>query len=126
MTDSPIEAQNRNRVVAMIDALNRADLDDFAAFYAENVEIRLVRSGFTVLGRDGVRSWLDDVFDAFDDFANDVVAVHCDGDVAVVELVARGNLTREFGGMEPDPDWRNPEVYVYALEDGVIVEARGY
>ena len=125
MTDSPIEAQNRARVLDMIDALNRADLDDFESFYADNVEIHLVRSGFTVTGRDAVRRWLDDVFDAFDDFANDVLAVHCDGDIAVVELVARGDLTREFGGMQPDPDWRNPEVYVYRLEDGLIVEARG-
>jgi ketosteroid isomerase-like protein len=126
MTDSPIEAQNRARVLEMIDALNRADLDDFESFYADNVEIHLVRSGFTVTGRDAVRRWLDDVFDAFDDFANDVLAVHCDGDIAVVELLARGDLTREFGGMQPDPDWRNPEVYVYRLEVGLIVEARGY
>lgn len=110
----------------MVDALNRGDLDEFESYYADDVEITLMRSGHTITGRDGVRRWLDDVFEAFHGFANDVVDVHCEGDIAVLEVLARGDLTREWGGMEPDPDWRNPEVYVYRLEGGLIVEARGY
>ena len=120
------EADNQEIVRAMVAALNRGDLDEFESYYADDVAITVTGSGHTFQGRAAVRRWLDDVFDVFDGFVNDVVGIYADDDHVVLEVLARGDLTREWRGMGPDPDWRNPEVYVYRLADGLIVEGRGY
>src|SRR5262245_2039902 len=105
----------------MVEAVNRGDADDFAAYYAEDVLIRTMASGATMFGREAARRWIVDFFENYQDAANDIVAIHCSGDsIVVLEIVARGTRRSTSDGIVAGVELNRPEAFVYQLREGKI------
>ena len=81
---------NRAIVSEMVDALNEADVDRFVSYYADDVSVRMMGRDRRMQGSQAVREWIEDAFDALDGFCNDIVGIYGDGDVVVLEVIARG------------------------------------
>ncbi len=117
---------NRAVVAAMVDALNRADIDRLVSYYTDDVEVDIIRFGRRLKGAAAVGRWIEDAFDALDGFCNEVVGIYGDGEIIVLEVVARGVATRPFAGREVGEPLDAPEVYVYTFRDGRIADVRAY
>ena len=117
---------NRSVVAAMVDALNRGDVDDFVSYYADNATVEMKGRGRRMDGADAVRVWIQDAFDSLDGFSNDVVGIYGDGETIALEVIARGTANREFVGRQPGERLDAHEVYVYTLSGGKIHGVRAY
>lgn len=118
---------NPQRIVKdMVEALNRRDLDGFMRPYAEDVVVRMMGRGESFRGRDAVRDWLAEAFDALDPFHNEVIGIYGDGATLVLEVVAKGTPVKEFMGHRPGENWEQPELYVYEFRGDRIAEVRSY
>ena len=106
-----------------VDAFNRRDLDAFLALMDAEVEVgsRLVVMEGGYHGHDGVRRWWKNLFDAFPDFASEVLEVQDHGDVT---LVALRNGGHGVGGDTPVEDliwqvarWRDRTIVEWSSHD---------
>lgn len=75
------------------DAVNRRDLEGLLALMDEEVEVysRIVAMEGGLRGHEGVRRWWQNWFDAFPDYAIEVVEVRDLGEVTLAELRAVGH-----------------------------------
>lgn len=102
----------------MVERLNAHDVDGFCRHYSPTVEVAFVRDGRRMSGREQIRAWMSDAFEMIDDLSNEIIGVYADGDVAVLEVVARGRRDGD--------NWQKQELYVYELDGDQIVRARCY
>ena len=110
----------------MVDALNQADIERFASYYTDDVEVDIIRFGRRLKGSRAVGKWIEDAFDALEGFCNDVVGIYGDGEIVVLEVIARGTATRPFAGREVGEPLDAQEVYIYTFRDGKIADVRAY
>lgn len=110
----------------MVDALNEAHIDRFVSYYTDDVEVEIPRFGRRLKGARAVGEWIEDAFDAIDGFSNDVVGIYGDGELIVLEVIARGTATRPSAGREVGEPLDAPEVYIYTFRDGKIADVRAY
>ena len=122
----PEETGNRAVVAAMVDALNQADIERFASYYTDDVEVDIIRFGRRLKGNRAVGEWIEDAFDALDGFCNDLVGIYGDGEVIALEVIARGTARRPFAGRSVGEPLDAQEVYIYTFRDGKIADVRAY
>ena len=120
------ETGNRAVVAAMVDALNQADIERFASYYTDDVEVDIIRFGRRLKGSRAVGEWIEDAFDALDGFSNDVVGIYGDGEIIALEVIARGTAKRPFAGRSVGEPLDAQEVYIYTFRDGKIADVRAY
>ena len=120
------ESGNRAVVAAMVDALNQADIERFVSYYTHDVEVEIIRFGRRLKGARAVGEWIEDAFDALDGFCNDIVGIYGNGQVIVLEVIARGTATRPFAGRQVGEPLDAPEVYIYTFREDKIADVRAY
>ena len=120
------ESGNRAVVAAMVDALNQADIERFVSYYTHDVEVEIIRFGRRLKGARAVGEWIEDAFDALDGFCNDIVGIYGNGQVIVLEVIARGTATRPFAGRQVGEPLDAPEVYIYTFRGDRIADVRAY
>lgn len=126
MSSPDRESGNRAVVAAMVDALNQADIERFVSYYTDDVEVDIVRFGRSLKGARAVGEWIEDAFDALDGFCNDIVGIYGNGEVVVLEVIARGTATRPFAGRQVGEPLDAPEVYIYTFRENRIADVRAY
>jgi ketosteroid isomerase-like protein len=93
-----------------VDALNRRDLDAFLSLCDSDLEFhsRLVEleGGEPYRGRDGIRSWWENLLRVFPDFSAEIEEVRDLGDVTVTRAHLRGH------GTESDAPWEQTQWHV--------------
>jgi len=120
------ETGNRAVVESMVAALNEGDIDRFASYYADDVEVDIIRFGRRLHGARSVGEWIEDAFDALDGFCNEIVGIYGEGEVIALEVVARGVARRPFAGRSVGEPLDAQEVYIYTFRDGKIADVRAY
>ena len=118
--------ENRDLVADMVAALNKADLDRFLSYYAENVSVEMMGRGRTMHGVEAVRAWIGDALEALDGFSNEVLGIYDHGDTVALEVVARGTANRNYAGRESGEALDKHEVYIYSMRAGKISGVRCY
>lgn len=120
------ETGNRAVVADMVGALNDGDIDRFASYYTDDVEVDIIRFGRRLKGNRAVGEWIEDAFDALDGFCNDVIGIYGDGGVIALEVIARGTAKRPFAGRSVGEPLDAQEVYIYTFRNGKIADVRAY
>jgi ketosteroid isomerase-like protein len=104
------EAENRQTVERVFQALNERNVDEFHAQFHEDSVIDFPQSGKSIVGDESRRA-------AYQQFPGrpSVTRILVDGDLAVVEARI------DYGDVI---DWRG--VFIYELRDGKIARATAY
>ena len=123
---TPAETGNRAVVAAMVGALNDGDIDRFASYYTDDVDVDIIRFGRRLHGSQAVGEWIRDAFDALDGFSNDIVGIYGEGEVIALEVIARGTARRPFAGRSVGEPLDAQEVYIYTFREGKIADVRAY
>ena len=123
---TPEEAGNRAVVADMVGALNDGDINRFASYYTDDVEVDIIRFGHRLSGNRAVGKWIEDAFDALDGFGNDIVGIYGEGEIIALEVIARGTARRPFAGRSVGEPLDAREMYVYTFRDGKIADVRAY
>ena len=117
---------NRAVVENMVAALNEGDIDRFASYYTDDVEVDIIRFGRRIKGARAVGKWIEDAFDALDGFCNDIVGIYGEGEIIALEVIARGTARRPFAGRSVGEALDAQEVYIYTFRNGKIADVRAY
>ena len=117
---------NRAVVENMVAALNEGDIDRFASYYTDDVEVDIIRFGRRLKGARAVGKWIEDAFDALDGFCNDIVGIYGEGEIIALEVIARGTARRPFAGRSVGQRLDAQEVYIYTFRNGRIADVRAY
>lgn len=111
------------RIHESFEAINRRDFDAAVRPAHPDVEIHARMAaveGSTWRGRDGVREWIEETFEAFDTFHLDVREMRWLGDrcLTFAHLRARGRQS----GIELDRPW----IYLATMRDGLIIRLESF
>jgi ketosteroid isomerase-like protein len=110
----------------VVEALNKGDLIEFCSYFSPDVTVSFMRSGRRIVGRAGVREWLDEATAKIGALSNDVLGVHGDETTVTLEVRAHGVPKVDLPGAAAGTQWEKFEAYIYEFEGGLISLVRCY
>ena len=122
-------AQDSRTVIdSWFEAWNAHDLDQAAQCLSEDVTLEQPEeTGHSLRGRDAVRGYIAELYDAFPDARLDVTTVITQAEQAAAEYVFRGTQQGEYRGVQAqDNAVENPIVDVMDVRNGQIAAIRRY
>jgi ketosteroid isomerase-like protein len=124
--DGMAEAENKQVVEKLVQAINTWDLESWTSCHTEDVTSLSMLSGGISIGIASRRQALLDWQQRFAVLRNDIVGLYPSGDHVILEVSVYFKLAMEYKGNPPGFERTRYEIFVYKFRDGKICEARSY
>jgi ketosteroid isomerase-like protein len=120
------EADNKQVVQKLVQALNTWDLESWTSCFTDDVVTRGMLRGGQTSGIESRRQSLLTMQKTFAELHDEIVGLYPSGDHVILEVFVHSKLAQEYKGNPPGHEQQKHELFIYKFRDGKICEARSY